>query len=114
MISFLMWNRFIPCKSVSVLDAEHQTDLVFSGVLVVCTVIVHEVDEFEVVSLTTLEIIGVVSWSDLDGTSTERHVDSDGIGDDGDSTAVEWVNDEFAMEVSVSRIIGVNSNGGIS
>jgi hypothetical protein len=114
MISFLMWNRFIPYKSVSVLDAELATDLVFSGVLVVCTVIVHEVDEFEVVSLTTLEIVRVVGWGNLDSTSTKRHVDSNGISDDGDSTAIEWVNDEFAVEVSVSRIIGVNGNGGIS
>ena len=55
-----------------------------------------------------------MSWSDLDSTSTKRHVDSDRIGDDGDSTAIERVNDEFTMKVGVSRIIWVDGNGGIS
>jgi hypothetical protein len=88
--------------------------LVFSGVLVVSTVVVHKVDELEVVSLTTLEIVGIVSWSDLDSTSTKRHVDSDRVGNDGDSSAVEWVDDEFAVKVGVSGIIWVDGNGGIS
>jgi hypothetical protein len=90
------------------------THLVFSGVLVVGTVIIHQVDEFEVISLTTLEIVGVMGWSDLNSTSTKRHIDSDRVGDDGDPSSVEWVNDEFAVEVSVSRIIRVDGNGGIS
>ena len=109
-----MWNRFIPCKSVIVLGLDMATDLVLSGILVVGTVIIHEVDELEIVSLTTLEIIGVVSWSDLDSTSTKRHIDSDRIGDDGDSSAIEWVDDEFTVKVSVSRIVRVDGNGGIS
>jgi hypothetical protein len=109
-----MWNRFIPCKSVPVLGLDMATDLVLSGILVVGTVIIHKVDELEIVSLTTLEIVGVVSWSDLDSTSTKRHVDSDRVGNDGDSTAIEWVNDEFTVEVGVSRIIRVDGNGCIS
>jgi len=55
-----------------------------------------------------------MSWSNLDSTSTKRHVDSDRIGNDGDSSAVEWVNDEFTVKVGVSRIIRVDGNGGIS
>jgi hypothetical protein len=90
------------------------TDLVLSGILVVGTVIIHEVNELEIVSLTTLEIVRVMGWSDLDRTGTKRHVDSDRVGDDGDSSAIEWVNDEFTVEVGVSRIIRVNGNGGIS
>jgi hypothetical protein len=90
------------------------TYLVFSRVLVVGSVVVHKVDEFEVISLTTLEIVGVMGWGNLDSTSTKRHVDSDRIGDDGDSSAVERVNDEFAVKVGVSRIVWVHGNGGIS
>ena len=96
------------------LDLYQATDLVFSGVLVIGTVIIHKIDELEVVSLTTLEIVGVVSWSDLDSTSTKGHIDSDRVGNDGDSAAIERVNDEFAVEVSVSGIIGMNGNGCIS
>jgi hypothetical protein len=96
------------------MDLDQPTHLVFSRILVVGTVIVHEVNELEVVSLTTLEIVRVVSWGDLDSTSTERHVDSDRVGDDGDPSAIEWVNDEFTVEVGVSRIIRVDGNGGIS
>ena len=93
---------------------ERATDLVFTGVLVIGTVIIHKIDEFEVVSLTTLEIVGVVSWSDLDSTSTEGHVDSDRVGDDGDSTAIERVNDVFTVKVGVSRIIRMDGNGRVS
>lgn len=93
---------------------KHPTDLVLAGVLIICTIIIHEVDELEVVSLTALEIVGVMCRCDLDGTSTEGHVDGDRVGDDGDSTAVEWVDNEFTVQVSVSGIVGVNGNGGIS
>jgi len=55
-----------------------------------------------------------MSWSDLDSTSTKRHVDSDRVGDDWNSTAIEWVDDEFTVKVGVSRIIWVDGNGGIS
>lgn len=71
MISFLMWNRFIPCKSALAANTDHYTHLVLSGVLVVSTVIIHQIDKLEVVSLTTLEIVRIVRWRDLDSTSTE-------------------------------------------
>jgi hypothetical protein len=90
------------------------TDLVLSGILVVGTVIVHKVDEFKVVSLTTLEIVRVMGRSDLDSTSTKRHIDSDRIGNDGDPSAIERVNDEFTVKVSVSRIVRVDGNGCVS
>jgi hypothetical protein len=71
--------------------------LVLASVLVVCSIIIHQIDELEVISLTTLEIIGIVGWGNFDGSSTELHVDSDGVGDDWDSTSVEWVDNEFAV-----------------
>ena len=90
------------------------THLVFSGILVIRTVIIHQIDKLEVVSLTTFEIVGIVGWSDFDGSGTEFHIDSNGIGNNGDSTAVEWVNDEFTVEMGVSWVIGVDGDGGIS
>jgi hypothetical protein len=90
------------------------THLVLSRILVVGTIIIHQVDEFEVVSLTALEIVRIVGGSDLDGSRTEFHIDRNGVGDNGDSAAVEGVNDKFTVEMGVPRIIGVDSNGGIS
>lgn len=90
------------------------THVVLASVLIICSIVVHEVDEFEVVSLTTLEIIRVMRRSDLDSSCTELHIDSDTISDDRDSTSVEWVDDVFAVEVGVPRIVGVDSDGGIS
>lgn len=88
--------------------------LEFASILIVRAIVIHQIDELQVVSLTTLEIVGVVGGRNLDGTGTEFHVDSDGIRDNGDSAAIEGMNDEFAMEVLVSRIIRVNGDGSIA
>jgi hypothetical protein len=55
-----------------------------------------------------------MGWGNFDSTSTKRHVDSDRVGDDGDPSTVEWVNNEFTVKVGVARIIGVDGNGSIS
>lgn len=55
-----------------------------------------------------------MSRGDLDGTGTELHVDSNGICDDGNPSAVERMNCKLAVKMSVARVIRVHSNGGIT
>jgi len=78
-----------------------KTDLEpLSGVVVEGSVVVEKVDELEVVPLSTLVIVVVVSRSDLDGSGSEGHVDGDGVGDDGDSSSRdEGVDGELSVEV---------------
>lgn len=70
-----------------------------SGVIVVGSIVVHQIDKLEVVSLSTFVIVRVVSRGDLDGTSSKGHVDGDTIGDDGESSVDERVLDELPNEV---------------
>ena len=45
-------------------------------------------------------IVGVMGGGNLNGTSTERHVDNDVVGNDGDfAVGDEGVLDEFAVKV---------------
>lgn len=114
-ILFLMWNRRMPWTVRHRFEGLRcRTHLVLAGVLVVRAIVVHQADELEVVPLSTLKIVRVVRRRDLDSTGTELHINGDAIGDDGNATSVEGVNDEFAVEVRVSRIVWVDGNGGIS
>lgn len=76
----------------------HSLELL-SGVLVVGTVVVHQVDKLEVVPLSAFVIVGVVSGSDLDGSGSESHVDGDVIGNDGESSVDERVFDVLSDQV---------------
>jgi hypothetical protein len=102
--------------------------LEFPGIVVVGSIVIHQVDELELVPLTTLEIVGVVRWCDFDRSSSERHIDSNSVGDDRDTASVEGVDDEFTVKVlnrldlygmfhkthSIPRVIRVDGDGGIS
>jgi hypothetical protein len=81
------------------LKSERRTHLVLASILIVRAIVIHQVDEFQVVPDGAFEIVRVVSWCNLDGTSTEGHVNGDSVGDDRDPTPVERVNDEFSMQV---------------
>jgi hypothetical protein len=70
-----------------------------SGILVVGSVVVHQVDEFQVVPLSTFVVVVIVGRGDLDGTGTESHVDGDGVADDGDSSVDEWMDGKLAVEM---------------
>lgn len=116
-MAFRTWNRFIPYfpyQYTQQITITLAADLVRPCILVVGTVIVHQADEFKVVPHTALKVIRVVSRGDLDSTCTELHVDSNGICDDGNLSAVERVNSKLAMKMSVARVIRVHSNGGIT
>lgn len=105
-----------------------------SGVLIVSSIVVHQIDKLEVVSLPAFVIVRVVSRGDLDGTSSEGHVDGDTIGNDGEPTVDERMLDILSNEVLeareimsgygtlaqvikayfVSFVIWVNGDGGVS
>ena len=53
-------------------------------------IIVHHLDEGQVVSLPALVIIMIVSGGDLDGSRTKRHVHHL-IGNNGELAIAEWV-----------------------
>jgi hypothetical protein len=67
--------------------------------MIVSPIIVHEVDKLEVVPHPALVIVLVMCWRNLHSTSTEGHVDGDGVGDDGNAAVDERVDGELAMEV---------------
>lgn len=91
-----------------------QTHLVRSSVLVVCPIIVHQIDELQLIPRSTFEIIGVVCGSNLDSTSAELHVDGDGVGDDRYPPVNKRMDGKFSMEVFPSGIIRMDSDGGIT
>ncbi len=99
--------------------SDHESDLAdlesLSRVLVQSTVIVHDVNKLEIVPRSTSIIIRVVCWGYFDSTGPKRHVDYYGISHDrkfagGD----EGVTREFAMEVLIPQIVGMNGNCSIS
>lgn len=71
----------------------------FTGIVIVRSVVVHQVDEFQVVPLAAFVIVVVVRRGDLDGTGTKGHVDGDRVADDGDPSVNEGVFGELAVEM---------------
>jgi len=62
-----------------------------------------------------LPIVGIVRRGDLDGACSECHIDGFCVAYDGETTVwEERVAEEFAMEVGVSRVVGVHCDGGIT
>ena len=49
--------------------------------------------------MTSFVIVGVVCRGDLDGTSTEFHVDDDGVCDDRDASIDKRMDNVFSMEM---------------
>lgn len=82
--------------------------------LIESTVVIKDVDKLEVLSLTGQVIVGVMGRSDLDGSGSKLHVDSLGISDNGNGSVQEGVVNSLAVEMSVSLIVGVNSNTSVS
>ena len=68
-----------------------------SGIVVERAIVVQDVDKLEIMPDTDFVIVGVVRGSDLDSTSTKRHVDDDVVRYDGDLAIDEGVLDELAV-----------------
>ena len=60
----------------------------------------ENVDKGQVEPLADIVIVGIVSWRDLDGTSTELHVDKC-VGDDGQHAASDGMLHVATVQVSV-------------
>jgi len=96
-------------------DVESLHALVRTTVFVDGTIVIEDIHKLEVGLGSALEIVVIVSGSDLDGTSTEFGIDQFIISDDlHDSTGNERMFKFLSNEVLVSRILGVDGNGGIT
>ena len=60
------------------------------------------------------KIVGVVSWSDLDGAGAKRHVDQHRVAYDGYAAADEGMHEELAVQVRVARVFRVHRNGSVA
>lgn len=68
-----------------------------AGILIECTVVVQDVDEFQAMANADLVIVGIVCRRDLYGAGTERHVHDDVIRDNGYATVHEGMLGELAV-----------------
>lgn len=59
-------------------------------------------------------IVRVMCRRDLNGPSTELHVDDDVVCDNGDAAVKERVFRKLAVQVRVTRVIGMDSNRSIA
>lgn len=88
---------------------------IWASILVQSTVISEDIDEFEIVLLSALVIVRIVSRGDLHATSTGVHINQLGISDNLHfSVRNEWVNKLFSMEMLVARIIWMNGHSNIT
>jgi hypothetical protein len=62
-----------------------------------------------------LPIVGIVRRGDLDGARSKSHIDRFCVADDGETTVwEERVAQEFAVEVGIARVVGMDGDGGIA
>ena len=87
--------------------------LILSCICVHGSVIVHNLDLLEVVSLTYKEVVGVVCGSYLNAARTEADLNVI-VGNNGNFSAYYGENESLADEVLHILILGVNGNGGIA
>ncbi|KAH3665796.1 hypothetical protein OGAPHI_003984 [Ogataea philodendri] len=78
------------------------------------TIIGEDIDEFQLVSLTGVVIVRVVTRSDLHGTSTKLHVDCLGVGNDWKLSVQEWMLHKLSVEMCVSWIFRVHGNSSVT
>lgn len=103
-----LFNDLIPS-----MESLHTLEL-FTGVDIQGTIIVEDIYEVQLVSGTDFVIVRVMSGGNLDGTRSELHVDDNRILDDRDTPVDEGVDSELAVEMGVSWIVGMDSDGGIT
>ena len=87
----------------------------FARIFIQSTIVVQDINEFEVVPLPHGIIIRIVRWGDLDHTGSKLHIDDDPITNNWYlAIRDEGVLDKFAVEVFVSWVVWVNSDGSIT
>jgi len=77
------------------------------GVGIEGSVVVEDVDEREVVADSNLIIVSIVRRGNLDSSSTELHVDDDGVRDYWDSAVNERMDGKFS--VKMLQLVGTGS-----
>ena len=86
---------------------------VLAAVLVDGAVLVHHVDDGQVVALAHLEVVGVVGGGDFHHTGAEVHLHVL-IGHNGDFLVHQGQDDVLAHQVLVALVLGVDRHGGIA
>ena len=87
--------------------------LVFAGVFVHCTVVVHDAHDGQVVAQADLEVVGVVRGRDLHRARAEFQIDVV-VGDDRDLAPDERENERLADHMLVPLVLGVDGDGRIA
>mmetsp|Transcript_2947 Transcript_2947/g.2538 ORF Transcript_2947/g.2538 Transcript_2947/m.2538 type:complete len:222 (+) Transcript_2947:1745-2410(+) len=96
-------------------DIESLHTFVRTTILVDSTIIVQNIDKFELISQTTIAIVVIVSRGDLDGTSTEFLINKDIISDNSHfSSRDEGMDELLSNKILISGISRVNSNSNIT
>ncbi len=97
----------LPSRLITIQAAVVTTILVDRGVLV------HDVDELEVVTLAHLVVVGIVCWRDLHGTGAEcaLHVR---IGDHFDASPDRRQQNIAPDERLIAFVVGMHRHGGIA
>jgi hypothetical protein len=70
-----------------------------TGICIESTVVVQNIDKVKLVPYSNFVIIWIVSRSDLHGTSSKRHVNSDGIRHYRKTAVYERMNGKLVMKV---------------
>ena len=130
----LAWNRFLPygwCQTSPVLKPCTTNLESFSSVGIEGSVVVEDVDERKAMTDPNLIIVSIVCRGNLDSSSTELHVDDDGVRDDWNSAINERMDGKFSVKMlrlgetsdakrgftgtyRVPRVVRMDCNCGIS
>mmetsp|Transcript_47441 Transcript_47441/g.122763 ORF Transcript_47441/g.122763 Transcript_47441/m.122763 type:complete len:343 (-) Transcript_47441:330-1358(-) len=94
------------------IKSHHASEL--TALLIHGTVFVQNVDKLEVVSLSTVVIVWIMSRCDLHTSSTELHVYKLSIKNDRNLLSSKWMDYMLAVVSLVARIFGMDSNGSVS
>src|SRR5262249_23360360 len=74
----------------------------------------EQINLFEVVALAGGVVVGVVGGGDFDDAGAEFGVDEFSVGDDGDFAADEGDSYEFTMQMFITWIVWMHSDGGVA
>mmetsp|Transcript_32794 Transcript_32794/g.71507 ORF Transcript_32794/g.71507 Transcript_32794/m.71507 type:complete len:419 (-) Transcript_32794:110-1366(-) len=85
----------------------------FTSLLVDFTRSSENVNEFEIMFLSTSKVVVIMGRSDFDSSGSKLHVYEFGVQNNGQQAAVERVFQFLAVEVSVAGVVGVHGDCGV-
>ena len=98
-------------NSLAAFERRHAA--VFAGILVHVRVVGHDVDHFQIMTQTDLEVVGVVCGRHLHDAGTEIHLDV-AVRNDRDLAADKRQDDGLADNILVPFVVGMHRNAGIA